>query len=727
MTPPPGALDALVRGELRDPHSYLGVHPEPGGAVVVRGMWPEARWATLVLGPGVERPMRVVHDRGVVEARLPEVPPPGYRIRYGFADGNTHEVVEPWGLWPTLGDLDLHLAGEGRHERIWEVLGAHPRVHDGVAGTAFAVWAPAARAVRVVGDWNQWDGRIHPMRSLGTSGVWELFVPGVGPGARYKFEVLGADGRLRLKSDPVAFRSEAAPGTASVVFASSHRWDDAAWMARRARADVRRDRMAIYEVHLGSWRRVPEEGDRPLTYRELAPLLCEHVGSLGFTHVEVLPPAEHPYDPSWGYQVTGYFAPTARFGDPDDFRHLVEELHRHGIGVIVDWVPAHFPRDEHGLARFDGTALYEHADPRRGEHPDWGTYEFNHGRHEVRNFLLANALFWLEEMHVDGLRVDAVASMLYLDYSRGAGEWVPNVHGGREDLEAISFLQEVNTVVHRDHPGVLTVAEESTAWDGVTRPVDAGGLGFTHKWNMGWMHDTLAYWQEDPVHRRWHHDKLTFGLLYAWSEHYVLPLSHDEVVHLKGSLLAKMPGDPWQAFANLRALYAWMWSQPGKQLLFMGAELAQAAEWSHERSLDWHLLDDPAHRGVRDLVAELNRVEAATPALHVGDDEPAGFAWLDADDAEHSVYAFERRVPGGDPRDVVVAVANLTPVPRHGYRVGLPVPGDWIDLLNTDDARWGGSGVVQPEVAGEPVPWQGRAQSAVLTLPPLAVRWLAPR
>jgi 1,4-alpha-glucan branching enzyme len=718
-------LQRLAEGDLADPHSVLGVHDHRDG-VLVRAMWSGARSATLVEGAGAERPMRLIHERGILETRLAEAPEPGYRVRFEFGEGATHEVVEPWSFWPTLGDVDLHLIGEGRHECLWNVLGARPRVHQGTAGTSFAVWAPAARSVRVVGDWNGWDGRIHPMRAMGASGVWELFVPGVQAGARYKFEILGADGRLRLKADPYAFATELPPGTASVVFESTYEWSDDEWLSARAHTDGVRDRISIYELHLGSWRRVPEEGDRQLTYRELAPLLADHVLDLGFTHVELMPPAEHPYEPSWGYQVSGYFAPTSRFGTPDDFRFLVDHLHQRGIGVIVDWVPAHFPKDDWSLGRFDGTALFEHADPRRGEHPDWGTYIFNTGRNEVRNFLMANALYWLEELHVDGLRVDAVASMLYLDYSREEGEWIPNVHGGREDLDTISFLQEVNTVVHRRFPGVLTIAEESTAFDGVSRPVHLGGLGFTHKWNMGWMHDTLEYWQNEPVHRRWHHGQLSFGLVYAFSEHFVLPLSHDEVVHGKGSLIDKMPGDEWQRFANLRALYGWMWAHPGKQLLFMGCELAQEREWSHDRSIDWHLLDDPLHAGVRELIRELNRAEADHPALFVSDSDHAGFAWLSADDADHSVYAFERRVPGGDERDVVVCVANLTPVPRHGYRIGLPCAGRWVDVLNTDDTRFGGSGVTQPELDADDTPWQGRPHSGVLALPPLGVRWLAP-
>jgi 1,4-alpha-glucan branching enzyme len=579
--------------------------------------------------------------------------------------------------------------------------------------------------VRVVGDWNGWQGTAHPLRALGGSGVWELFVPGVVSGQRYKFEVLGADGVLRIKADPLARATERPPANASVVFESSHDWSagDAAWLERRAASSPIDGRLAVYEVHLGSWRRSGAGPGDYLDYHDLAAQLADHVVDLGFTHVELLPPTEHPYDPSWGYQVSGYFAPTARHGDPDGFRALVDHLHERGIGVLVDYVPAHFPKDDWALARFDGTALYEHEDPRQGEHPDWGTLVFNFGRNEVRNFLVAAARYWIEELHVDGLRVDAVASMLYLDYSRRDGEWVPNVHGGRENLEAVAFLQELNTLVHRDYPGVLTVAEESTAWDGVTRPVHHGGLGFSQKWNMGWMHDTLSYFSRPPVHRRWHHHALTFGLVYAWSENFVLPLSHDEVVHGKGSLLGKMPGDAWQRFANLRALYAWMWAHPGKDLLFMGAELAQEREWSHERSLDWHLLESPENRGVQDLLRELNRVAAAQPALWSLDTSPDGFRWIDADDADNSVFAFLRLGADGEQ---LVCVANLTPVPRHGYRVGLPQPGSWEDLLNTDEARWGGSGLTQPKVDAEDTAWQGQPHSAVLTLPPLAVRWLVP-
>jgi 1,4-alpha-glucan branching enzyme len=547
----------------------------------------------------------------------------------------------------------------------------------------------------------------------------------VEPGARYKFEVIGADGRLRLKADPMARLAEVSPGTASIVTVSQHQWADDEWLAHRGSIDTINQRISTYELHLGSWRHKPEEGDRPLTYLELAEQLPEYVADLVFTHVEMMPVAEHPFGGSWGYQVSSYYAPTSRYGSPDDFRVLVEALHERGIGVIVDWVPAHFPKDEWALARFDGTALYEHADPRQGEHPDWGTLVFNFGRHEVRNFLLANALYWVEEFHIDGLRVDAVASMLYLDYSRKEGEWVPNEFGGRENLEAIHFLQEVNTVLYGRCPGVLTIAEESTAFPGVSRPVHLGGLGFAHKWNMGWMHDTLAYFSLDPIHRRYHHHDLTFGLMYAWSENFVLPLSHDEVVHLKGSLLQKMPGDRWQKFANLRSLFGWMWAHPGKQLVFMGGEFAQEREWSESRSLDWHLLEDGLHRGVQSLMRSINAVEAAEPALYASDFTAEGFRWIDANDSDQSVYSFLRFDVHGGGRPVA-CVANLTPVPRHGYRLGLPTPGRWREILNTDASEFGGGGVVNGEVWTDGVAWHGHQQSVALTLPPLGVVWLAP-
>jgi 1,4-alpha-glucan branching enzyme len=599
------------------------------------------------------------------------------------------------------------------------------RDHDGVTGTAFAVWAPAAKAVSVVGDFNSWDGRLNPMRSLGTSGIWEIFLPGVEDGAAYKFEILTQSGEIRMKADPFAFQTQLAPRTDSVVHHSRYRWDDADWMQRRRSSSPHAEPISIYEVHLGSWRLNTLEENRSLTYAELADELAAYVTDMGFTHVELLPVMEHPFSGSWGYQVSGYFAPTARHGSPDDFRALVDRLHQAGIGVILDWVPAHFPRDDWALARFDGSALYEHEDPRRGAHPEWGTLIFNYGRNEVRNFLLSSALFWPREYHADGLRVDAVASMLYLDYSRPEGAWVPNEYGGNEDLDAVSFLKELNEVMHRLEPGILSVAEESTAWPGVSRPTYLGGLGFGFKWNMGWMHDTLGYFQRDPVYRRFHHHQLTFSLMYAFSENFVLPLSHDEVVHGKGSLYSKMAGDRWQKLANLRSLYAYMWAHPGKKLLFMGGEMAQESEWSHERSLDWHLLEDAGGAGVQALVRDLNRVLRAEPALYEQDFDPAGFWWLEANDAAANVLAFARASVGAE--RVLVCAANLAPTPRPGYRLGLPRAGRWREVVNTDSGSYGGSDTGNlGGIEAEPVPWHEQPFSAEVTLPPLGVVWLVP-
>jgi 1,4-alpha-glucan branching enzyme len=621
----------------------------------------------------------------------------------------------------TFGELDVYLAREGRHERLYEKLGAHV-VAEGVA---FAVWAPTARAVSVVGDFNGWDPGAHPMQNIGDAGIWAALVAGAEPGQRYKYAVTGADGRTMQKADPFAFATEVPPQTASVIFRSTHEWQDADWIEQRHASEPHGKPISIYEVHLGSWRLNPLEANRPLRYDELAQELADYVLDLGFTHVELLPVMEHPFSGSWGYQVTGFFAPTSRFGTPDDFRAFVDTLHQRGVGVILDWVPAHFPRDDWALARFDGTALYEHEDPRRGAHPDWGTLVFNFGRHEVRNFLLASALFWLRELHTDGLRVDAVASMLYLDYSRREGEWVPNVFGGREDLDAVSFLKELNEVVHGREPGVISAAEESTAWPGVSRPTYIGGLGFGFKWNMGWMHDTLDYFRREPVYRRYHHHQLTFSLMYAFSENFILPLSHDEVVHGKGSLLRKMPGDSWQQFANLRALYAYMWAHPGKKLLFMGGELAQSDEWSHDRSLDWHLLEHKEHSGVHALVRELNRVYRDEGALWERDHDPTGFTWLEANDANNNVLAFARF--GHDMTRPLVCVCNLSPEVRHAYRVGLPSPGRWVELLNTDSTYYGGSDVGNlGGVECEAHPWHEQPFSAEVTLPPLAVLWLVP-
>jgi 1,4-alpha-glucan branching enzyme len=716
----PADVDRLVHGEHGNPHEVLGVHGR-----VVRAWRPDAVGAELVLADGQRVPMERIHTAGLFTATVPGDGELGaYRIEARYPNGDTWLADDPYRFWPTLGDVDLYLFGEGRHEQLWAHMGAHVRQHQGVTGTSFAVWAPAARSVRVVGDWNGWDGRKQPMRTLGSSGVWELFVPDVGAGARYKYEIVGADGSLTLRADPFAFATEAPPATASIVWEPGHEWRDDGWLETRAATEPTNRPMSIYEVHLGSWRRVPEDGDRPLTYRELAEQLPDYVADLGFTHVEFLPVAEHPFTGSWGYQVTAYYAPTARYGTPDDFRALVDALHARGIGVVVDWVPAHFPKDQFALARFDGTALYEHADPRQGEQKDWGTLVFNFGRHEVRNFLLANALFWIEEYHIDGLRVDAVASMLYLDYSRKAGEWVPNRFGGRENLEAVDFLREVNEVVYGRHPGVFTAAEESTAWPGVSRPTYLGGLGFGFKWNMGWMHDTLDYFSKEPVYRRHHHDRLTFGLLYAFSENFILPLSHDEVVYGKGSLLRKMPGDRGAQFANLRALFAWMWAHPGRELLFMGGELAQDQEWSHDRSLDWHLLQYPEHRGVQSLVRRLNQIMAEHPALWQRDFDASGFRWIDASDADQNVLSFCRFSADGS--DVVACVANLSGAHRGGYRIGLPRGGRWVELVDSSRTEFGGwvDGPGRGEVWSEGIPWHGLDQSLTLDLQPLSVVWL---
>mgnify|MGYP000011746829 CR=1 FL=1 len=625
-----------------------------------------------------------------------------------------------------LTDQDLFLFNEGTHYRLYEKLGAHPALHGGTEGVYFAVWAPDAREVCVVGDFNFWTAGRHPLRPRGSSGIWEGFIPGLRPGALYKFSLVSRhDEQRREKADPFGVLHEIPPKTASVVWEPSYAWGDAAWMAERGRRNALDAPQSVYEVHLGSWRRVPEDGNRSLSYREMAPRLAEYVSRLGFTHVEFLPVMEHPFFGSWGYQVTGYFAPSARYGTPDDFMFLVDTLHRAGLGVILDWVPSHFPLDAHGLACFDGSHLFEHADPRQGFHPDWGSAVFNYGRNEVRSFLISNALFWLDRYHADGLRVDAVASMLYLDYSRREGEWVPNAHGGRENLPAIDFLRRFNTAAYGSYPDIVTIAEESTAWPMVSRPAYLGGLGFGLKWDMGWMHDMLRYMSRDPIHRPYHHNDLTFRLLYAFHENFVLSLSHDEVVHGKGSLLARMPGDPWQQFANLRLLFAYQFAQSGKKLLFMGGEFGQGAEWNHDTSLDWHLLDVPAHAGVQRFVGDLNRVYRAEPALHRLDNDPAGFEWVDCNDTQQSVISFLRK--GGDGGPPVLAVFNFTPVPRLNYRLGVPCGGFWRELLNSDAAAYGGSGMGNlGGVQAEPVSAHNRAHSLVLTLPPLGALYLKP-
>jgi 1,4-alpha-glucan branching enzyme len=624
---------------------------------------------------------------------------------------------------PTLGELDLHLFGEGKHERIYEKLGARVSTHEGISGVTFAVWAPNAKIVSVVGNFNEWNGARHRMRRLGTSGVWDLFIPGLTEGELYKYEIK-AGRQTFLKADPYALMMETPPDTSSIVFKSKYKFRDRAWLTKRQKRQAWREPFSIYEVHFGSWRRIIEDGNRPLTYREMAPLLADYVLSHGFTHVEFLPLKEHPYGPSWGYQVSAYFAPSSRYGTPDDLRFLIDYLHQKGLGVIMDWVPAHFPKDAFALGRFDGTALYEHQDPRKGEHPDWGTYIFNYGRNEVRNFLIANALFWLREFHLDGLRVDAVASMLYLDYSRKEGEWVPNEFGGRENLEAISFVKELNEVTHRECPGTLMIAEESTAWPAVSRPVYAGGLGFDFKWNMGWMHDTLKYFQTDPLFRGGNHTSLTFGLIYAWTENFILPFSHDEVVHMKGALLNKMPGDEWQKFANLRGLYAYMWAHPGKKLLFMGGEFGQWREWNETESLDWHLLETPVHQGVQALIKDLNKLYRKHGALWEADTEPSGFAWIEVDNTSENVIAFRRISPSTGKE--IICVGNFSPVVREGHRLGLPRAGTYKQLLNTDHEKYCGGGFgVMKSIKAEKVPAHGLDFSAVITLPPLATMWFA--
>ena len=710
-------LARVATGSHHDPHSVLGAHPHAGG-VTIRTLRPFAASVDVVTPDGRTTPM--VHEwDGIWAAALPIAQVPDYRLDVTYDGAGVARVDEPYRFLPSLGEIDLHLISEGRHEQLWDVLGAHVRRYPGgmadVVGTSFSVWAPNAGSVRIVGDFNHWVGREHGMRSLGSSGVWELFVPGVGTGARYKFEILGRDGHWRQKADPMAFGTEIPPSTASVVVESDYTWADEEWMTERARKSPHNAAMAAYEVHLGSWR-------QGLSYLQLADQLTGYVKDMGFTHVELMPVAEHPFGGSWGYQVTSYYAPTSRFGTPDEFRYLVDRLHQAGIGVIIDWVPAHFPKDEWALARFDGEALYEYADPRKGDHPEWGTHVFDFGRIEVRNFLVANAIYWLEEFHIDGLRVDAVASMLYLDYSRKDGEWTPNIYGGREHLEAVSFLQEMNATCYKRVPGIVTVAEESTAWPGVTRPTHVGGLGFGMKWNMGWMHDSLLYISKEPVHRQYHHHQMTFSLMYAYSENFVLPVSHDEVVHGKGSLLRKMPGDRWQQLANVRAFLAFMWAHPGKQLLFMGSELGQEAEWSESRSLDWWLEETPWHAGLQQCVRDLNARYKEHPAMWTLDNEPGGFEWIDANDSAHNCFSFLRMAPDGA---VMACIANFSGVSLEGYRVGLPKKGTWKEILNTDSEQYGGSGVGNlGAIVAEPVPWHGRPASASMRVPPLGAVWL---
>jgi 1,4-alpha-glucan branching enzyme len=717
-------IAAIVEARHGDPFAFLGMHTAGRNQIVVRAMLPGAEEMAVldkhsgeVAGTGAR-----VDPAGFFVATLAGRKEPfDYRLRVLQA-GVWREFDDVYRFAPVLGDLDVHLLAQGDHRDSYLKLGAHPLVHEGAVGVAFAVWAPNARRVSVVGDFNDWDGRRLPMRLRHAAGVWELFVPGLRPGHFYKYEILGEDGRLLpLKSDPYAEAAERPPGTASVVVApTSHVWQDGEWMAARAFRNDRAAPIAVYEVHLGSWRRNLAERGRYLSYRELADQLVPYVAEMGFTHIEILPVMEYPFDGSWGYQPISLFAPTSRFGSPDDFRFFVDACHQAGIGVWLDWVPGHFPTDAHGLARFDGTALYEHADPRQGMHREWNTLIYNYGRREVANFLLSSALCWLREFHIDGLRVDAVASMLYLDYSRNAGEWVPNAFGGRENLEAIGFLRRLNELAFGDGSGATTVAEESTAWPMVSRPVYVGGLGFGFKWNMGWMHDTLGYISKDPIHRKYQHNNLTFGLLYAFHENFILPLSHDEVVYGKGSLLGKMPGDRWQRFANLRAYLAFMWTHPGKKLLFMGGEFGQEREWNHDIGLDWQLLGDPMHEGVRRLVRDLNRLYRDTPALHRRDCEADGFAWIDANNGDESVLSYLRM--SGSPGEVAVIACNFTPVPRLDYRIGVPQGGFWAERINSDAEWYGGSGVGNlGGVTADAVPMHGQPHSLRLQLPPLGV------
>ncbi|WP_341926810.1 1,4-alpha-glucan branching protein GlgB [Nocardioides psychrotolerans] len=709
-------LAQVVHGEHGHPHAVLGPHPHDAG-ITVRVLRPLAESVVLRHG-GTETPLVHEHE-GIWVGVVPGDEVPDYRIATTYAGAGPHVLDDPYRFLPTLGEVDLHLINEGRHEQLWDVLGAHVHHYDvpggePISGTAFAVWAPAARAVRLKADFNSWDGREHPMRQLGQSGVWELFVPAVGSGTSYKYVVLGADGEWREKADPMASYSEIAPATSSVVFESRHTWQDDAWMKARAEGSAVTEAMSIYEVHLASWR-------SGRSFDDLADELVPYLQDLGFTHVEMMPVMQHPFGGSWGYHVTSYFASDSRLGDPDGLRRLIDRLHQAGIGVILDWVPGHFATDPWALVSFDGTPLYEDPNPQRGWHKEWGSHIFNFGRPEVRNFLYANALYWLEEFHADGLRVDGVASMLYLDYAREEGEWSPNKHGGRENLEAVQFLQEMNATVYKRVPGAVTIAEESTSWPGVTGPTSEGGLGFGFKWNMGWMHDSLGYLKREPVHRPYHHHEMTFALTYAWAENYVLPISHDEVVHGKGSLLRKMPGDRWQQLANLRAYLAYMWAHPGKQLLFMGCEIGQESEWAEARELDWWLLDHPEHRGVHSLVRDLNRVYADTPAAWSRDHEAGGFQWIDANDAGRSVYSFIRRGDGPD----LVSVTNFRDHPHEGFRLGLPLAGRWEEVLNTDSSTYAGSGVgnlgAVTAVAGD---HDGQPAHADLVLPPLATLWL---
>ena len=735
-------LRSLVHAEDSDPFRLLGPHRvgrAGAPALAIRTFRPTADRVDVVWGKNRSiHPAERIHPDGVFEAILPlsatglrdegAVPPSSYRLHFHFTAGTEFEAYDPYAFPPVLTDFDLYLSGEGTDYQKYQKLGAHLREVAGLRGVHFAVWAPNARRVSVVGDFNSWDGRINPMRTRGESGIWELFVPELPEGSLYKFEIFSRAGdRLAVKSDPYAVAAELRPNTASVVCnLDAYAWNDSAWLKERASRDWQHSPLSIYEVHAGSWRHKSDEGHRWLTYRELADELIPYVKKMNYTHIEFMPIMEHPFDASWGYQTVGYYAVTSRFGSPSDFMYFVDRCHQEKLGVILDWTPAHFPRDAHGLAFFDGTHLYEHEDPLKGAHPDWGTLVFNYGRNEVQNFLIANALFWMDKYHIDGLRVDAVASMLYLDYSRQPGEWIPNAYGGRENLEAIALIRRLNEVLHTRHPGALTIAEESTSWPAVSRPTYVGGLGFDLKWNMGWMNDVLKYMSLDPIHRQHHHNELTFSMLYAFHENFVLPLSHDEVVHGKRALLEKMPGDDWQKFANLRLLFGYMYSHPGKKLLFMGSELAQRNEFWEGAALDWNLESSPPHRGIQRLLADLNGLHMREDALHQIDFEWSGFEWLEPNDAAASVLSFLRR--GTDPEKFIVAVCNFTPVMRESYRVGVPRPGFYREILNTDSNYYGGSDVGNSGgVQAEPIPWNDRPYSLNLRLPPLAALYFKPQ
>lgn len=714
-------LQRIIEARHHDPFAVLGRHPQDK-KVVVRAHLPYAQEVHIVEG---NLPMERIPNTDLFEWQgKPEQVPERYRLIWRDSDRHEHIAHDPYCFPPQLPDFDLYLFGEGKHWHAYRFLGAHPHQADGVAGVLFAVWAPSAERVSVVGSFNRWDGRVHPMRVRGGSGVWELFIPNLCPGDLYKFEIRNRhSGAILLKSDPYGQQFELRPSTATIVTKpDTHVWRDAEWLEKRRRSDWLHQPMSIYEVHLGSWRR-GWEGEF-LNYREIAHQLVEYVKELGFSHIELLPVTEHPFDASWGYQTSGYYAPTSRFGTPEDFRYFIDYCHQHDIGVILDWVPAHFPKDAHGLARFDGEALYEHTDPRKGEHLDWGTLIFNFGRYEVKNFLLSSALYWIEEYHLDGLRVDAVASMLYLDYSRKEGEWIPNKYGGRENLEAIDFLRELNTVVHSEHPGALVIAEESTSWPQVTRPTYLGGLGFSMKWNMGWMNDTLRYMAENPVHRKYHHDKLTFSMLYCFTENFMLPFSHDEVVHGKGSMINKMPGDEWQRFANLRLLYLYMFTHPGKKLLFMGTEFGQGTEWNSANVLDWYVLQYDFHKGMKQLVTDLNHLYHQSPELYYYEFEWQGFSWIDCHDAEQSILSYLRKKDD----EFLVVLVNFTPVPRHGYRIGVPRAGRYTEIFNSDSHFYAGSGVGNGgvDLIAEEHPWMNHPYSISLTLPPLGGLVLKP-